>query len=117
MVVPTGPIIIKNDQATDFFILFSFVIKRLNFSIVTVNLGDIAIQSVLLWKAYIFYDRSRKLLIAGSVPLFGILIFIVLNCTVGRSSTYFTAGVCTTFYRKYCIKHFLPLSEALNSSH
>ncbi|CAO3659878.1 unnamed protein product [Umbelopsis ramanniana] len=73
------------------------------FSIMFVSVCDIAIQSVLLWKAYICYDRSRKLLFAGSVPIFGILIFIVLNCTVGRSSTYFTAGVCTTFYPTWIV--------------
>ncbi|KAH8548695.1 hypothetical protein BGW37DRAFT_505957 [Umbelopsis sp. PMI_123] len=76
---------------------------RLNFSIVTVNLGDIAIQTVLLWKAYICYDRSQRLLVVGSLPLFGILIFIVLNCTVGRSSTYFIDGVCTTFYPTWIV--------------
>ncbi|KAG2177300.1 hypothetical protein INT43_007957 [Umbelopsis isabellina] len=76
---------------------------RLIFSIVTVNLGDVAIQTVLLWKAYICNDRSRRLLTIGSIPLVGILIFIILNCTVGQSQTYFIAGVCTTLYPTWIV--------------
>ncbi|GAB5588113.1 hypothetical protein Unana1_03013 [Umbelopsis nana] len=53
-------------------------------SIVTVNLGGICIQSVLLYKAYICNERARWLLGIGALAQCGYVILIFLDATAGR---------------------------------
>ncbi|KAI8066609.1 hypothetical protein BC940DRAFT_274692 [Gongronella butleri] len=76
---------------------------RLYFSIIGVNMADIILQSILLWKAYLGNNQSKIILIIGSMPLIGIVVFIGLNITVGRSNTFFQQGVCSTDYPIYIV--------------
>ncbi|ORY94930.1 hypothetical protein BCR43DRAFT_417722, partial [Syncephalastrum racemosum] len=68
------------------------------FSIVCVNLADILLQLVLLWKAYLGNNRSKFVLIVGSIPLLGLAAFIGVNIVVDRAYTVFKDGVCSTRY-------------------
>ncbi|CAO3612411.1 unnamed protein product [Cunninghamella blakesleeana] len=76
---------------------------RLLFSVIGVNLGDISLQFILLWKAYLGNNRSKIILYVGITPLIGIFAFIALNITIGRSETYFLEGVCATVYPDYIV--------------
>ncbi|KAI8366811.1 uncharacterized protein BYT42DRAFT_587940 [Radiomyces spectabilis] len=71
---------------------------QLAFSIIGVNLGDIALQSVLLWKAYLGNSRSKVILGIGVLPLIGIVVFIWTNFTGAPSSSIYRQGVCDTYY-------------------
>ncbi|KAI8877327.1 hypothetical protein K501DRAFT_158271, partial [Backusella circina FSU 941] len=71
---------------------------RLIFSIVGVNIGNIALQAVLLWKAYLGNNRSKIILVLGIVPIIAISIFIIANMTIGKSSTFRHSGTCITEY-------------------
>ncbi|KAG2173422.1 hypothetical protein INT44_008774 [Umbelopsis vinacea] len=53
-------------------------------SIVTVNLGGICIQSVLLYKAYVCNERARWLLGIGALAQCGYIVLIGLDATTGR---------------------------------
>ncbi|KAI8577842.1 hypothetical protein K450DRAFT_200888 [Umbelopsis ramanniana AG] len=53
-------------------------------SIVTVNLGGICIQSVLLYKAYVCNERARWLLGIGALAQCGYIVLMVLDATSGR---------------------------------
>ncbi|KAF7723937.1 hypothetical protein EC973_001509 [Apophysomyces ossiformis] len=72
---------------------------RLFFSVVGVNLGDIALQIVLIWKAYVGNDSSKAILFFGSISIAGLVLFIILNLTIGRSFSFYHGGVCMTEYR------------------
>ncbi|CAO3643795.1 unnamed protein product [Cunninghamella echinulata] len=76
---------------------------RLLFSVIGVNLGDISLQFILLWKAYLGNNRSKIILYIGITPLIGILSFIALNITVGKSETFYLEGVCATIYPDYIV--------------
>lgn len=65
-----------------------------------VNTADIALQSILLWKAFLGNDRSKIVLLVGALPILGVIAFIGLNITVGKSQTHFANGACSTDYRK-----------------
>lgn len=71
------------------------------FSVVGVNVGDICLQTVLLWKAYLGNNRSKIILLIGALPLLGIVGFIFVNGTVGRSLSVNVLGVCSTTYRRF----------------
>ncbi|KAI9496931.1 hypothetical protein BDB00DRAFT_952033 [Zychaea mexicana] len=73
------------------------------FSIVGVNLGDIALQSVLLWKAYLGNNRSKIILMIGCIPLIGLVVFIICNVTVAQSIMKYRGNVCTTSYPIYIV--------------
>ncbi|KAI8140657.1 hypothetical protein BJV82DRAFT_562141 [Fennellomyces sp. T-0311] len=73
------------------------------FSVVAVNTGDIALQSVLLWKAYLGNNRSKVVLCIGGIPLIGIVVFIAANCTVAQSTTVLLDSVCATEYPGYIV--------------
>ncbi|KAG0174476.1 hypothetical protein DFQ28_006454 [Apophysomyces sp. BC1034] len=77
--------------------------SRLFFSVIGVNLGDIALQSVLLWKAYIGNNRSKAILVFGAIPIVALVFFIGLNLTIGRSSSFYGGGVCMTEYPMYIV--------------
>ncbi|KAJ8658401.1 hypothetical protein O0I10_005753 [Lichtheimia ornata] len=70
------------------------------FSVVGVNVGDIALQSVLLWKAYLGNNRSKIILVLGAIPIVGLAVFICANITIARSTSMMSQGVCNTNYRK-----------------
>ncbi|KAI9316501.1 hypothetical protein BX666DRAFT_249201 [Dichotomocladium elegans] len=71
----------------------------LMFSVVGVNLSDMALQTVLLWKAYLGNNRNRIILFIGVVPIILLFAFICANITIARSSSEFSAsGVCSTAY-------------------
>ncbi|KAI7898993.1 uncharacterized protein BX663DRAFT_489559 [Cokeromyces recurvatus] len=57
-------------------------------SIVAVNLGGCCIQTILLYKAYICYDRSKWLIILGSFINIGYIALIFIYATLGRVPTY-----------------------------
>ncbi|KAI9472057.1 MAG: hypothetical protein EXX96DRAFT_509950 [Benjaminiella poitrasii] len=71
---------------------------RLLFSIIGVNIGDITLQFVLLWKAYLGNNRSKLILIVGCVPILAIASFICANMTIGKSTTSMGVGLCDTNY-------------------
>ncbi|KAI8086127.1 uncharacterized protein BX664DRAFT_239910, partial [Halteromyces radiatus] len=71
---------------------------RLFFSVVGVNLADIALQSILLWKAFLGNSRSKIILILGTIPLLGLVAFICMNITFGKSTSFFENGACATDY-------------------
>ncbi|KAI9258194.1 hypothetical protein BDA99DRAFT_441145 [Phascolomyces articulosus] len=68
------------------------------FSVIAVNTGDICLQSVLLWKAFLGNNRSKVILGIGILPLMGLVVFIVANITVAQSSSQLSANVCNTNY-------------------
>ncbi|KAI7851250.1 hypothetical protein BDC45DRAFT_445733 [Circinella umbellata] len=68
------------------------------FSIIAVNVGDITLQAVLLWKAYLGNNRSKIILIIGTIPLIGIAVFIIANLSFAQSTAAFSANVCNTDY-------------------
>ncbi|KAI8091097.1 uncharacterized protein B0P05DRAFT_485605, partial [Gilbertella persicaria] len=76
---------------------------RLIFSVVGVNVGDMSLQFVLLWKAYLGNNRSKVILILGLIPIFGIAIFILINMTIGKSETNLNLGVCATDYPTFIV--------------
>ncbi|ORE08263.1 hypothetical protein BCV72DRAFT_203902 [Rhizopus microsporus var. microsporus] len=76
---------------------------RLFFSVVGVNVGDMALQFVLLWKAFLGNERSKLVLFVGSIPIISIAVFIVINLTVGRSGSFLQEGVCLTNYPTYIV--------------
>ncbi|OBZ91499.1 hypothetical protein A0J61_00469 [Choanephora cucurbitarum] len=76
---------------------------RLYFSIVGVNVGDISLQFVLLWKAYLGNNRSKPILFVGMLPIIGIIVFILINLTIGRSRTDPLLGICSTSYAVYIV--------------
>lgn len=78
------------------------------------NTGDIALQSVLLWKAYLGNNRSKVVLVVGCMPLIGIAVFIFINITIGRSDSKFGQGVCSVEYRKYPSHHLSDKKDILN---
>ncbi|KAI8374452.1 uncharacterized protein BYT42DRAFT_576413 [Radiomyces spectabilis] len=57
-------------------------------SIISVNLGGCCIQSILLYKAYICYDRAKSLIIIGSIINLGYVALTFLYATLGRVPTY-----------------------------
>ncbi|EIE83127.1 hypothetical protein RO3G_07832 [Rhizopus delemar RA 99-880] len=65
---------------------------RLYFSVICVNVADISLQFILLWKAYL-----------GSLPILAIAVFILINLTVGKSNTKYRLGVCLTEYPTYIV--------------
>jgi hypothetical protein len=71
------------------------------FSVVGINLADIALQFVLLWKAYLGNNRSKIILGIGSIPIICITAFIIVNMTFGKSETVKDVGYCFTKYRMY----------------
>ncbi|KAI9251173.1 hypothetical protein EDC94DRAFT_498108, partial [Helicostylum pulchrum] len=71
---------------------------RLLFSVVGVNVGDMSLQFVLLWKAYLGNNRSKLILIVGSIPILAIAVFIWVNMTIGKSKTFVGVGLCATEY-------------------
>ncbi|KAI7865463.1 hypothetical protein BDF14DRAFT_1730159 [Spinellus fusiger] len=76
---------------------------RLMFSIIGVNIGNICLQIVLLWKAYIGNNRSKIVLVVGILPLCGMIIFVWFNFSYGRSTSYHGDGVCIVNYSIYLI--------------
>jgi hypothetical protein len=71
------------------------------FSVVGVNIADISLQFVLLWKAYLGNNRSKAILVIGCIPIIAIGVFIIVNMTFGKSETMLGVGVCYTKYRRY----------------
>ncbi|OBZ89715.1 hypothetical protein A0J61_02226 [Choanephora cucurbitarum] len=57
-------------------------------SIVFINLGGCCIQSILLYKAYICYDRARWLIIFGSLINLGYIGLIIVFSTMAKLPTY-----------------------------
>ncbi|KAI8330974.1 hypothetical protein BC941DRAFT_328544, partial [Chlamydoabsidia padenii] len=76
---------------------------RLYFSVIGVNIADIALQAILLWKAFLGNNRSKLVLLIGTIPLLGIVSFIGLNITTGKSNSYFQEGACATDYPTYIV--------------
>ncbi|KAI8083650.1 hypothetical protein BDF21DRAFT_302631, partial [Thamnidium elegans] len=76
---------------------------RLLFSVVGVNIGDMSLQFVLLWKAYLGNNRSKLILILGSIPILAIAVFIWVNMTIGKSKTFVGVGLCATEYPIYIV--------------
>ncbi|CAO3643008.1 unnamed protein product [Mucor hiemalis] len=76
---------------------------RLLFSVLGVNIGDISLQFVLLWKAYLGNNRSKVILVVGSIPILAIAVFICVNMTFGKSKTFTGVGLCTTEYPLYIV--------------
>lgn len=74
--------------------------QRLLFSVVGVNVADITLQFVLLWKAYLGNNRSKLILTVGCIPLVAIAAFIIANMTFGRSISEQGVGLCDTDYRE-----------------
>lgn len=68
---------------------------------VGVNIADMSLQFVLLWKAYLGNNRSKLILVVGSIPILSIAVFIWVNMTIGKSKTFLGVGLCATEYRKY----------------
>ncbi|KAI7852870.1 hypothetical protein BDC45DRAFT_607098 [Circinella umbellata] len=67
-------------------------------SIVSINLAGCCIQNILLYKAYICYDRAKWLLWLGSFINLGYLALIVLYSTLGRvDSTLDIFGNCILY--------------------
>jgi len=77
-----------------------YLIQRLLFSVVGVNIADISLQFVLLWKAYLGNNRSKLILGVGCIPLVSIAAFIIVNMTFGRSISEQGVGLCETDYRE-----------------
>ncbi|ORX61995.1 hypothetical protein DM01DRAFT_1070123 [Hesseltinella vesiculosa] len=88
---------------------------RLYFSIIGVNIADIILQGILLWKAYLGNNHSKVILMIGSLPLLGIVAFVGLNITVGKSVTSFSHGVCTTEYPTFIVAVKAGLDFASNA--
>ncbi|KAG1145785.1 hypothetical protein G6F37_005990 [Rhizopus arrhizus] len=76
---------------------------RLYFSVICVNVADISLQFILLWKAYLGNNRSKTILFVGSLPILAIAVFILINLTVGKSNTKYRLGVCLTEYPTYIV--------------
>ncbi|GAN07266.1 hypothetical protein MAM1_0154c06762 [Mucor ambiguus] len=76
---------------------------RLLFSVVGVNVADISLQFVLLWKAYLGNNRSKLILGVGCIPLVAIAAFIIANMTFGRSISEQGVGLCDTDYPTYIV--------------
>ncbi|KAL0135068.1 hypothetical protein V8B55DRAFT_1571292 [Mucor lusitanicus] len=76
---------------------------RLLFSVVGVNVADISLQFVLLWKAYLGNNRSKIILGVGCIPLLAIAAFIIANMTFGRSISEQGVGLCDTDYPTYIV--------------
>ncbi|KAI8643007.1 hypothetical protein BD408DRAFT_365739 [Parasitella parasitica] len=57
-------------------------------SIISVTLGGCCIQSILLYKAYICYDRAKWLLIIGSIINAGYIALTFVYGTLGKMPTY-----------------------------
>ncbi|KAI8072086.1 hypothetical protein BDF21DRAFT_454188 [Thamnidium elegans] len=57
-------------------------------SIICVNLGGCCIQTILLYKAYICYDRSTWLLLFGSFINVGYIALTFIYATLGKVPTY-----------------------------
>ncbi|CAO3685041.1 unnamed protein product [Rhizopus stolonifer] len=93
--------------ATFVTLLVSFVevdcTFRLYFSVICVNIGDMTLQFVLLWKAYLGNNRSRVMLGLGTLPILAIAVFIFVNLTVGKSISHFNNGACLTDYPTYIV--------------
>ncbi|KAI9247417.1 hypothetical protein BDA99DRAFT_254393 [Phascolomyces articulosus] len=67
-------------------------------SIVSINLAGCCIQNILLYKAYICYDRAKWLIWVGSFINLGYLALIALYSTLGRvDSTLDLIGNCILF--------------------
>ncbi|CEP16319.1 hypothetical protein [Parasitella parasitica] len=73
------------------------------FSVVGVNVADICLQFVLLWKAFLGNNRSKIILCVGSIPLLLIAAFIIINMTFGRSLTEHGIGICNYEYPTYIV--------------
>ncbi|KAI7898941.1 uncharacterized protein BX663DRAFT_461158 [Cokeromyces recurvatus] len=71
---------------------------RLLFSVIGVNIGNMSLQFVLLWKAYLGNNRSKLILCVGCVPILSIAAFICANMTIGRSVSSMKVGYCDTKY-------------------
>ncbi|KAI9261075.1 hypothetical protein BY458DRAFT_478248 [Sporodiniella umbellata] len=76
---------------------------RLYLSVICVNIGDMSLQFVLLWKAYLGNSRSKIMLYLGAIPIGSIAVFIFINLTIGKSNTHFEGGVCLTQYPTYTV--------------
>ncbi|KAG1175759.1 hypothetical protein G6F70_002720 [Rhizopus microsporus] len=63
-------------------------ITRFWIAIIVVNLEGCAIQTILLYKAYICYDRSILLLILGSLINLGYIALIFIYAAYGKVPTY-----------------------------
>ncbi|GAA5812543.1 hypothetical protein MFLAVUS_006000 [Mucor flavus] len=83
---------------------------RLLFSVVGVNVGDMSLQFVLLWKAYLGNNRSKLILILGSIPILAIAVFIWVNMTIGKSKTFVGVGLCATEYLIFAHNIFFSIS-------
>ncbi|KAI9362235.1 hypothetical protein BD770DRAFT_307967, partial [Pilaira anomala] len=70
----------------------------LAFSVVGVNIADMTLQFVLLWKAYLGNNRSKLILGVGSAPILAIGVFIIVNFTIGRSSAMPAENICVFQY-------------------
>ncbi|ORZ00215.1 hypothetical protein BCR43DRAFT_133461 [Syncephalastrum racemosum] len=57
-------------------------------SIVAVNMGGAVVQTILLYKAYICYDRAKWLIFLGSAINLGYLALTFLYATIGRVPTF-----------------------------
>ncbi|KAI9470771.1 MAG: hypothetical protein EXX96DRAFT_585659 [Benjaminiella poitrasii] len=57
-------------------------------SIIAVNLGGCCIQTILLYKAYICYDRSKWLIILGSLINLGYIALTFVYATLGHVPSY-----------------------------
>ncbi|KAI8974327.1 hypothetical protein BDB01DRAFT_807059 [Pilobolus umbonatus] len=57
-------------------------------TIVVVNLGGCVVQSILLYKAFICYNRSMVLIILGSVVNLGYIVLIIICATLGKVPAY-----------------------------
>ncbi|KAI8971203.1 hypothetical protein BDB01DRAFT_730874, partial [Pilobolus umbonatus] len=71
---------------------------RLFISVIGVNLADMTLLFVLLWKAYLGNNRSKIILFLGLLPILGIGVFICANLTISKSETEYGNGICLTHY-------------------
>lgn len=90
------------------WLLFSW--QRFWIAITVVNLEGCAIQTILLYKAYICYDRSILLLILGSLINLGYIALIFIFAAYGKVPTYKDIiGNCIVSYILLFMSFFINL--------
>ncbi|KAI8342244.1 hypothetical protein BD560DRAFT_493386 [Blakeslea trispora] len=57
-------------------------------SIIFINLGGCCIQSILLYKAYICYDRAKWLILIGSIINLGYIALVIILSNLAKLPTY-----------------------------
>jgi hypothetical protein len=81
-------------------------------SVVTVNLGGCIIQTILLYKAYICYDRAKWLILIGSGINMGYFALIFIFATIGRVPSYKDmVGNCVVSKEKFMKKRNIEASH------